>query len=576
MNTINAQDRTVRLRFVETSDVHGMFFPTDFTTGKQVFGTMARVSSYVKRKRADYGDRLILLENGDILQGQPTNYYWNAVNTNCENIASAIVNYMNYDAQVPGNHDIETGHACYDKWIKELKCPVLGANIINTQTGEPYTQAYKMLERDGVRIAILGMITPAIPNWLSKDAWRGMRFEDMVTSARKWMDIIQEKEKPNVVIGLFHSGYQGGITTAEYEENAARAVAAQVGGFDVIMCGHDHNPYSENVVCRTGGSTLILNPGSNARKVGEAEITITLNSDGKLVNKMIKGRLVSMDPESTDKEYMEHFKADIEKLQAFTSQKIGSFGNTIYTRDCFFGSAPFTDWIHNVQLAVTKADISFNSPLSFDVTINKGDVRMSDMFNLYKYDSSLYVVKMKGSEIRKYLEMSYALWTNTMSSQEDNIMLLADTHSDSEKHGFINPYYNFDSAAGIEYEVDVTKPEGEKIKITKRSNGQPFSEDEWYSVVMNSYKANGGGELITKGAGIDKDSLDARVTMRSEHDLRYYLMEEIKNKGIVNAKSNNNWRFVPEAWTKSAIERDRELIFHGNSSQIHPNTREIK
>lgn len=565
--TVMKAQRTVKLRVVETSDVHGMFFPVDYTTGKSVFGSMARVSSYVKRKRVEYGDNLILLDNGDILQGQPTNYFWNFVNTNEENIAASIMNYMKYDAQVFGNHDVETGHACYDKWVKELNCPVLAANVQNAETGEPYTKAYTVLERDGVRIAVLGMLTPAVPNWLNSELWSGIKFEEVVESSKKWINIIMEQEKPDVVVGLFHSGREGGIVTDEYEENAVFAVASQVPGFDVILFGHDHSSYMGNVPCRTGGSSLVINPGNNARKIGEAEIVVTLNDEGKMTSKKVTGRLVSMDPESVDQDYMARFKGSIDKLQTFTSQKIGVFDNAIYTRDCFFGSAAFSDLIHNLQLKITSADVSFNAPLHFDAAINEGDVTMADMFNLYKYENKLCVLRMTGAEIHKYLEMSYAIWTNMMTSPEDHIMLLGDTESNNERNGFANPYFNFDSAAGIDYEVDVTKPEGSKIKILKMSNGKPFDENEWYNVAMNSYRANGGGELITRGAGIPKDSIDSRIAYRSELDQRYYLIKEIERLGHVNAKPNNNWRFVPEAWTKPAIERDYKLIFHKSNSQ---------
>lgn len=116
---------------------------------------------------------------------------------------------MKYDAQVFGNHDVETGHPVYDKWIKELNCPVLGSNIISTSTGEPYVKPYLILNREGVKVAVLGMITPAIPNWLTENLWSGLKFENMVTNARKWVKYLQENEKPDVIIGLFHSGKDG-------------------------------------------------------------------------------------------------------------------------------------------------------------------------------------------------------------------------------------------------------------------------------------------------------------------------------------------------------------------------------
>ena len=133
-----AQTRTVNLRVIETSDVHGSFFPYDFINQKPKEGSLARVVTYVDSLRTKYGDHLILLDNGDILQGQPTCYYCNYVKTDQPNVAASVVNYMRYDAETMGNHDVETGHPVYDKWIKEVKCPILGANIVSSQTKQPY------------------------------------------------------------------------------------------------------------------------------------------------------------------------------------------------------------------------------------------------------------------------------------------------------------------------------------------------------------------------------------------------------------------------------------------------------
>ena len=130
--------KTVTLRFIETSDVHGAFFPYDYIERRPMRGTMARVSTYVKKQRKHYGKNLVLLDNGDILQGQPTCYYTNYIETETSNIAADIINYLHYDAQTFGNHDIETGHAVYDKWIRDLNCPMLGANIIDLKSGKPY------------------------------------------------------------------------------------------------------------------------------------------------------------------------------------------------------------------------------------------------------------------------------------------------------------------------------------------------------------------------------------------------------------------------------------------------------
>ena len=564
-----AQQRTVKLRVIETSDVHGSFFPYDFINRKPKAGTLARVSSYVNDLRKTYKDNVILLENGDILQGQPTCYYYNYVNTQARNVASDVVNYMKYDAQALGNHDVETGHPVYDKWIKELNCPVLGANIIDTKTGEPYVKPYIILNREGVKVAVLGLLTPAIPNWLTENLWSGLHFENMVTSARKWMKHIQENEKPDVVIGVFHSGKDGGIVTPEYEEDASLRVAKEVPGFDIVLFGHDHTRCNETVTNVEGKPVICLDPANNALSVADAEITLTLNKkkvNGKkqyvVTDKKVVGNLADVTKCPIDEVFMKAFEPQIAEINQYVGKQIGTFKNTIHSRESFFGSCSFNDFILNLQLEITKADIAFNAPLQFNSTINAGPVYVSDMFNLYKYENQLYVMRLTGEEIRKHLEMSYDLWVNTRKSPDDQLLRLdTQTKGDQQRLGFKNLSFNFDSAAGIDYEVDVTKPDGEKVKILRMSNGQPFDEKKWYNVAVNSYRGNGGGELLTRGAGIPKDSLDSRIIYRSKRDQRYYLMEAIEKMGTIEAKANNNWKFVPEAWTKPAAQRDYELLF---------------
>jgi 2',3'-cyclic-nucleotide 2'-phosphodiesterase/3'-nucleotidase len=184
------------------------------------------------------------------------------------------------------------------------------------------------------------------------------------------------------------------------------------------------------------------------------------------------------------------------------------------------------------------------------------------MFNLYKFENQIYVLRMTGEEIRKHLEMSYDLWGNTMKSKDDHALLLTEhSWNDYQRCGFKNLAFNFDSAAGIDYEVDLTKPDGQKVSVLRMSNGKPFDEKAWYKVAMNSYRGNGGGELLTRGAGIALKDIPGRIVYESEKDLRYYLMKEIEKAGVMNPKAHGNWKFVPEEWTKPALEKDKQLLF---------------
>ena len=562
--------KTVRMKVIETSDVHGHFFPYDFMERKPLKGTLVRANTYINKEREKFGkENLLLIDNGDILQGQPCVYWSNYVMPEDENLAARLINYMQYDAETVGNHDIEPGHQVYDKWIREVRCPLLGANIVKAGSdgkADPKNiyeglQPYSIHHIDGVKIAVIGMLTPAIPNWLNKSIWKGMEFEEMTSCAKKWISYLKEVERPDLIFGLFHSGKDGGIITPDYEENATAAVAKEVPGFDIIFFGHDHQVHNEWITNNDGQQVLIIDPSCWAQNIAEAEIELTYEN-GKLTKKDIKGEIVSVKDEEIDEQMMSHFQKDIDAVKAYVSEKIGRFETAIHTRESFFGNAAFTDLIHNLQLQITKADISFNAPLSFNTTINAGDVTMADMFKLYRFENLLFVLRMTGEEIRKHLEYSYDMWTNTMTSPENHALRLNTNYKeDQQRAGFQYYTFNFDSACGIDYEVDLTKPDGEKVRILQMSNGEPFDEQKWYKVAMNSYRANGGGELLTLGAGIPQDSLDSRVLFHTDRDQRHYLTEEIRRMGTLDPKPNSNWKFVPEDWAKPALERDRQLLF---------------
>ncbi|MBQ3878054.1 MAG: bifunctional metallophosphatase/5'-nucleotidase [Prevotella sp.] len=558
----SAQTRTVELKVIETSDVHGHFFPYDFIEGKDLKGTLARANTYINRQRQEYGDRLLLIDNGDILQGQPCVYWSNYVMPDDENLAARVINYMKYDAETVGNHDIETGHKVYDKWIREVRCPVLGANIVDTATQLPYVRPYALIERQGVKIAILGMLTPTIPCWLNESLWQGLEFQEMVSCARRWVKHIRQVEQPDLIFGLFHSGLNGGLTMDNgIEEDATQRVAQEVEGFDAIFFGHDHKVHNLMLKSPSGHDVLCIDPSCYVKNLAEATITLTYEG-GRLVNKDIKGQIVDVRDEAVDQQMMAHFQSDVDRIKAFVERRIGTFANEASTRDSYFGNSAFTDFIHQLQLQITGADISLNAPLSFDSKISKGPVTVADMFKLYRFENQLCVLRMTGRELLGHLEMSYDQWVNTMTQPSDHLLLLnIDSRSDQQRMGFKNYTFNFDSAAGIDYEVDVTQPDGHKVSILRMSNGQPFDLDKVYKVVMNSYRANGGGDLIVRGGGIPKDSLNGRIIYQSELDLRHYLMEEIQRMGTVRPKAASNWKFVPEKWTKAAAQRDRKLLF---------------
>ena len=557
--SLSAATREVKLKLIETSDIHGNFFPYNFITQQDWKGSFARVHSYAQQERQTYGNNLLLMDNGDILQGQPSAYYYNFMDTVSTHITAAMMNYMGFVVGNMGNHDVEAGHAVYDGWISQRQFPVLGANIIRTSDEQPYLKPYEIIEREGVKIAVLGMITPAIPTWLPETLWKGLYFADMEQTARKWMPIIQEKEKPDIIIGLFHAGKEARTVAGKYREDASAEIAERIPGFDIIMMGHDHRRFCGKIANAQGDSVLLINPANNGRTVGDVEITLTLDGD-KVIRKSIQGKLADMDKLEPSPDFMKQFAPQYQAVEAFVSEKVGTFTKTISTRPAYFGPSAFIDFIHSLQLDLTGADISFAAPLSFDAVIKEGDIHISDMFNLYKYENMLYTMELTGKEIKGFLEESYAIWTNQMKSADDHVLLLTE-RKDGNGYTFTNPSFNFDSAAGIIYTVDVTKPAGQKVSIQSLANGEPFDLNRTYRVALNSYRGNGGGELLTKGAGIPQDQLKDRIISATEKDLRYYMIQYIREKKTLSPQPLNQWKMIPEDWTEKAAERDARLLF---------------
>lgn len=560
--SLTANDE-VTLRLLQTSDVHGNFYPYNFITRKPAKGSLARVASAVNDVKSQAGDdAVITVDNGDILQGQPTVYYYNYVDTVSPHIAARMLDFIGYDAGTIGNHDVETGRKVMDRWAGECRMPVLGANVINTATGQPHFRPYTVVERKGVKVAILGMITPGIPAWLPETLWKGLRFDDMEETARKWVPIIMEREHPDVLVGLFHSGQSGNILVS-YKENASLEVAQRVPGFDVVLMGHDHRTDKKWTVNTEGDSVLVMNPANNAVHLADVTMTFTLDSVGRVEKKSIDGRIADMDDYAPDSLFMARFAPEMATVEQYVNTPIGDMTRAITTRDAYFGPSAFVDLIHKLQLDITGADISFVAPLSYDATISAGPITVSDMFNLYKYENMLYVMDLTGEEIKNYLERSYGLWTQQMKSPSDHLLLFSDgTRSGDQTHSKLkNASYNFDSTAGIIYEVDVTKPQGEKIRIIKMADGKPFSPEKHYKVALNSYRGNGGGELLTKGAGIPHNELPSRIISSTDRDLRHYLTEYIKEHGKIDPKPLGQWKFVPEKMARKAGQRDRALMF---------------
>lgn len=553
------------LHILSTNDVHGTWFDSLYVVpegGNAVRPSLLNISSYVNTFRDSVGvENVVLVDAGDCLQGDNAPYYFNYVDTLEPHLFARMAEYMKYDAVAVGNHDIETGHPVYDRVRRDLEdrgIPFLAGNALRNSDGKPYFQPYTVVKRAGLKVAILGYTNANIKGWLSEEIWNGMHFESLTSLVQSDVERIRRKEKPDVVVVVVHSGTGEGDGTQL--ENQGLDLYNSLSGVDFLICSHNHKAYIAQ-----NDTIALLNSGSHARNIAHGELKLTIK-DGKVVSKSLKAELVENTFEA-DSAMRSAFQSDFEKIKRFTLTPVGELTEDIYTRDALTGMSPYINLIHTLGLTATGADISIAAPLTYNKKIAAGKLVYNDLFSLYPYENQLFVIKMTGREIKDYLEYSYDGWIATDNpSHLLKIQPKDDLRYSQKKWSFVNRSYNFDSAGGINYTVDIHKPMGERITILSMAGGEPFDLDKTYTVAMTSYRASGGGDILTKGAGIDTDKIEERIAARYP-EYREILYQYLKKNGVISPEKVGDkavigeWKFVPEKEANRRIAEDMKLLF---------------
>ena len=556
------RDGEYTIHLFTTNDVHGTYFDSTYVSERTRPSLMA-VSHYVDSVRAASGEEnVIFIDAGDCLQGDNAAYYYNYVDTVSRHLYARIAEYMGYDAIVAGNHDIETGHNVYDRIMREMDVPFLAANAVRTDNGRPYFQDYVIVRRHGLKIAILGFTNPGIPGWLSEELWSGMEFRSLLPYVQEYVDKVISEERPDVVVAAVHSGTGNG--DGSMLESQGLDLFRTLRGVDFLVCSHDHRPYVAQ-----NDSICLINSGSHCRNIGHGTVRITVKG-GKCTARSLSAELIPVRKEAVDAEMEALFRKDYDAVRAFTLKPVGELDTELLTRDAYRGMCPYMDLLHTVSLSVPEADISFAAPLTFNGRVGAGTILYNDLFTIYPFENQLFVVRMTGKEIKDYLEYSYDTWINTVDDEKDGHLLKIvrepDPRTGQDRWSFVGRAYNFDSAGGLVYTVDVTMPAGSRVSVKSLADGSPFSEDAEYNVAMTSYRASGGGSLMDEGAGIDAAEVETSIVARYPEirELVYgYILE---NGGIYAEKIKapavtGGWSFIPESISGPMLERDMALLF---------------
>lgn len=557
------KDGEYTLTVLSTNDVHSTWFDSAYV-GNNVKRSLFAMNYYIDSVRtADGPGNVLLVDAGDCLQGDNAAYYYNYVDTVTPHLFPRLLAYMKYDAVAMGNHDIETGHPVYDRVQADLVkagAPFLAGNAIRNDNGKPYFPLYKMVEKAGLRIAVLGYNNANIKAWLSEEIWSGMHFESIAKVIQADVDFVRAKEKPDVVVAAMHSACGQG--DGQVLEAEALDAFNLVKGVDWVICGHDHKPYVE-----TRDSSALLNSGSHSRYVAHGKMHLTV-SGGQIVHKSFETDLIPVNARKADPVMREHFRKEFEAVRNFTRQEVGILNTDLRTRDSYIGMSDYVNLVHYLCIRQAPAELSIAAPLTYNGTVKAGTLIFNDLFSIYPFENQLYVIRMNGQELKDYLEASYDRWINTIHGPGEHVLKIvprSNARMMQERWSFEGQTYNFDSLSGADYSVDVTQPRGSRIRISRLADGTPFDLQREYNVAMTSYRASGGGNLLDE-VGIDTDRIDDRVVARYP-EIRNLLYDYLKENGSIDPEVIGNpavighWSFVPEKLAAPALKADMALLF---------------
>lgn len=546
----------VTVRIVATTDVHGRIFVDDCLDGSERNGNLAKFSSFLKRERSNYKN-LVYLDAGDYLQGSVDLYHDLTAQFLKPCLPATAFNWLGCDASTIGNHDLAAGQQSLFRFLDETTFPVVCANLLYPDSAF-YVRPYTLIEKHGVRIAVLGLITPLVRYSIPSDIKGRLIVTDPVEVAGYWVPILREKEKADVVIGLFHTGYDGGSSIPDMgHENVVRSILAEVPGFDVIVFGHDHNARSGKFADCQGDSVVIVNTGPHVTKAAVVTVNVDF-TQGDNPEVSADGELVDITQETPDPEFIKYFSGWHDDLSNYLDSVIGRLDASLDVNAVLWRNVSAVDYIHSIQMNCQGAEVSLAATPASVLSVPAGDVTIRDIFRFYPADNNMVSVMLKGSEIKAVLENSAGSFYNTVEKGTEHLLRTRAGRGSNTMNQPRMPAAQFITAAGINYEVDVRKPQGERIHILSMSDGKPFDMNKYYRVTMVSSMYT--GSALRRATGLSEKDIEKRFQASASADMRYFILTSMAlakdADKAVSFKRFNNRKLVPESVVNGFLATD--------------------
>ena len=517
------------ITIIGTSDTHGNIWGYSYEDMKESTGDgLARVSTYVNQVRAE-NPNTILVDAGDTIQGTIMTDDLYSKDTANHPVPAAL-NYMKYDAWTLGNHEFNFGVDKLQSIIDQANMPVLAANIKNAD-GSYFTGAgYTIVERGGVKVAIIGVDTPNIPRWDgTKQGVDKLTFEPMADAVAECIKEIGDKA--DVIMVSAHAGLEAEYSTDG--SDAAKTILEKCPEVDVLQMGHTHTTYINNDTIPVGEAK------NNAGEV--VRYDLTLNADKEITSATVE--TVSMKDVEPDQNLrnVPAIKTAQEKTVSFIQDNVlghaaADFQPVNEIKGLPEGRLQDTaviDLIGTVQLENSGADVTAVALFKDTSDLKAGDLNYGNLFDIYKYPNVLYTVEVTGAEMKAYMEWAAECW-NQWQPGDINISFNPD------KAGYLHDHF-----IGLNYEVNLSKPAGQRIEnVTFK--GQPLTDDQVLTLCVNDYRYTG-----LKNEGIISGEKEWESSASVRDMLVAYLAEHDPLEPVVD----NNWKITGVDLQKDNPER---------------------
>ncbi|HEU5185809.1 MAG TPA: 5'-nucleotidase C-terminal domain-containing protein [Gemmatimonadaceae bacterium] len=513
--------QSIELLVAATTDVHGWLRGWDYyANAPDTTRGLARAATIVDSLRATHPGRVVLVDAGDLLQGNPLAYTAARVSSDTVSPIVGAMNVMRYDAAAIGNHEFNYGVPFLDRAVTQARFPFLSANTYRVDGTRKY-RAWTMVERDGVRIAIVGGTTPGVNIW-DRDNIRGrVTVRGILPDVRA--SVAEARTAgADVVIVVLHSGLGGASSydsTAAASENVTAQVARDVEGIDLVVFGHSHREVADTTI----GGVLLVQPRNWAGSVAVAHLELRREAGRWTVGAKRGETIPTAGRRESDAVLRATAKAHAEAV-AYVSTPVGRTTVAWRADSSRVKDTPIVDFILETQRRVAGTQLASGPAFSLEASLDTGAITVAELARLYPYDNTLRAIRITGRQLREYLEFS-ARYFGTAGTSEPAVDPRV-------------PGYNYDMVAGADYMIDVSRPIGSRITRLE-VEGRAVRDDDSFTLALHNYRQTGGGGYAMLAG--------APMLSESTAEIRQLLIEEVKRRGTLEPADvfQRNWELVP-------------------------------